>query len=251
MAIYHCHVSSIRNVVSAEYYRRRQASYILSVGIPEGIPPSKFWALVRQHEQSVKAGWGRRVEARDVVIALPRAPEEIQLALLKKFTEWLNREFSVPVCAYVHEARGHNPHAHILLATRSWNGTTPARRKNRRFNYGGGAVAAIRSAWLEIIREIDPSLSASKQKNPNRHLGPYLFRLAKIAESYPGLYFALDSMLPRAVLQSKPIQVALRPQESLSDQPAESPDQDGRSHAPPRVRLEDNASCHTSLALSQ
>lgn len=118
--------------------------------------PSEYWQAADTHERAN----GRLYK--EVEVALPKElGEDERITLAREFAEKLTEKENLPYTLAVHEGRGENPHAHVMISERMNDGVerspeTWFRRANREEPERGGALKTESmkpKAWLAQTRE--------------------------------------------------------------------------------------------------
>ncbi len=119
--------------------------------------PSEYWQAADTYERAN----GRLYK--EVEVALPKElGEDERVTLAREFAEKLTEKENLPYTLAVHEGRGENPHAHVMISERMNDGVerppeTWFRRANREEPEGGGALKTESmkpKAWLTETREL-------------------------------------------------------------------------------------------------
>jgi len=119
--------------------------------------PSDYWGAADTYERAN----GRLYK--EVEVALPKELEpEDQIELAREFAAKLTEKERLPYTLAVHEGKGENPHAHVMISERMNDGIerspeTWFRRANREEPEQGGALKTESmkpKAWLTETREL-------------------------------------------------------------------------------------------------
>lgn len=181
MAIYRCEVKNIsrgqgRSVVAAAAYRSgerlfderqgRVCDYVQRHGIESKFidaPPEaplnlktdrgRLWNAVDAAERRSDAR-----TARELILALPRELDPLQrLDLVGNFVRQHVVARGLVADVAIHKPRaldgGAQPHAHVLISTRTLGPAGFSKTKDRAFSDTPEAIAVLRSAWADAVNE--------------------------------------------------------------------------------------------------
>jgi len=133
-----------------------------------------FWSASDEHERQ-----NGRVY-REIEFALPRElTEQEQIALAKDFARDVTWEHGLPYTLAIHQGRGSNPHAHLMLCERGYDGHERSReqffkRANGSEPARGGAAkikALTKREWVSQVREtwtINANVALEHKRVPER-----------------------------------------------------------------------------------
>jgi hypothetical protein len=133
-----------------------------------------FWSASDEHERR-----NGRVY-REIEFALPRElTEQEQIALAKDFARDVTWEHGLPYTLAIHQGRGSNPHAHLMLCERGYDGHERSReqffkRANGSDPARGGAAkvkALTKREWVSQVREtwtINANVALEHKRVPDR-----------------------------------------------------------------------------------
>ena len=161
---------------SDEYSRdASEVVYSESANLPEWASDAKdFWSASDEHERA-----NGRVY-REIEFALPRElDQEEQIRLAREFAQDVTWEHGLAYTLAVHEGRGSNPHAHLMLCEREYDGVERSReqffkRANKTEPEKGGAAKVkelTRRDWVEKVREtweVNANAALEQKRTPER-----------------------------------------------------------------------------------
>lgn len=214
MAIFHCQVKIISrktsksksSVASAAYrageklrdeqkdiifdYSRKNDVYYSEIVAPEGSPlfvydRQQLWNRIEELEKRKDAQL-----AREVIVGIPvelRNDQRVELVREFALENFVSRGMVVDIG--FHKFDSHNPHAHMMMPTRSL-APDGFGKKNREWN-NRHLVPVWREGWAELtnqyleangsLERIDHRSYAERgiEKVPQKHLGPTVFHMAE------------------------------------------------------------------------
>lgn len=178
------------------FRRRSGKDAVLRVG---RIGTSTSRELVWQAAEAAERRWNS-IEGRSVVVALPRELTTVdQWRILGNFAEHIHSTLHVPVEFALHAGRdpgrssAHNPHGHLVFASREWDDNSQTFGKKTRVldvrKSGSVVIKNLRLKWEQLVNHSLPDLCprvsclsharAGRSRVPKRHLGPVAWRMER------------------------------------------------------------------------
>ena len=148
---------------------------------------SDFWSKVELKEKRKDSR-----TARTIIAALPiEMTRNEHIAILEEYREFLASKYGLATQIAIHYDSPHNPHAHIIMPTRSVSATGELGEKIRSLDSQKTAhyeFQTIRESWAEICNQIlepkyhtriDPRTLEAQgiDRQPEEHLGPAKWRI--------------------------------------------------------------------------
>lgn len=199
MAIYHCSAKVSKHASAKHDYICRENKYEnqsdkCRESFSENLPAfanndsSDFWKACDSNERA------NANKLREYEVALPLELTSIeQKKLVQDFVQHLTTAYSkepLPCTVAIHEGKGTNPHAHIVLCERATSDTLNAKdffsRKNPKSKELGGSdrvatLEQIREKWSTLLnQQLDRKSKVSHkslksqgiEREPTKHIGP-------------------------------------------------------------------------------